>query len=270
MFFPKLRRKAKWVFAFLALAFALSFVVAGVGTGFGSGFGDYLSELFNRQPDSSVSIEEARAAVAKNPRDSEAQLTLANAFIQEGQSDQAIEALVKYTGDVKNDEDALQQLAALYLTQANEAQQRAAGAQVEGAQAFFSSEIRNPESKVTQALPVGPVTQLEQTDAGKTYSDALTQAQSATKEAAIWVALTSSAPGAHVLLRARPLLAAVAERRPGDHRVRDLPAPRPERRERGAGARARAEELKKHQSAGHRHRRRRVSRVLPSMVSGNA
>jgi tetratricopeptide (TPR) repeat protein len=195
MFFPKLRRKAKWVFAFLALAFALSFVVAGVGTGFGSGFGDYLSELFNRQPDSSVSIEEARAAVAKNPRDSEAQLTLANALIQEGQSDQAIEALVKYTGDVKNDEDALQQLAALYLTQANEAQQRAAGAQVEGAQAFFSSEIRNPQSKVSQALPIGPVTQLEQTDASKTYSDALTEAQGAyAKEAAIWAALTKLQP----------------------------------------------------------------------------
>ena len=56
MFFPKLRRKAKWVFAFIALAFGLSFVVAGVGSGFGSGIGDYLSELFNRQPGTDVNF----------------------------------------------------------------------------------------------------------------------------------------------------------------------------------------------------------------------
>ena len=195
MFFPKLRRKAKWVFAFLALAFALSFVVAGVGTGFGSGFGDYLSELFNRQPGTNVSVEDAREAVRANPRDSEAQLQLANALIQEGRSEEAIAALVTYTDEVKNDEDALQQLAALYLTQANEAEQRATAAQIEGARAFFSSELRDPESKLFQGLPVGPVTQLEQQDASKAYSDALTAAQGAYgKEAAIWLRLTELQP----------------------------------------------------------------------------
>jgi len=38
MFFPKLRRNAKWVFLFLALVFALGFVGFGVGAG-GVGFG---------------------------------------------------------------------------------------------------------------------------------------------------------------------------------------------------------------------------------------
>ncbi len=41
MFFPKLRRNAKWVFLFLALVFALGFVGFGVGAG-GVGIGDVL------------------------------------------------------------------------------------------------------------------------------------------------------------------------------------------------------------------------------------
>ena len=39
MFFPRLRRHAKWMFVFLALVFALGFVGFGVGAG-GTGIGD--------------------------------------------------------------------------------------------------------------------------------------------------------------------------------------------------------------------------------------
>ena len=45
MFFPRLRRQAKWVFVFLAFVFALSFVFFGVGSG--SGIGDLLRGNFN-------------------------------------------------------------------------------------------------------------------------------------------------------------------------------------------------------------------------------
>src|ERR671937_244043 len=41
MFFPKLRRQAKWMFVFLALVFGIGFVGFGVGSG-GVGFGDIL------------------------------------------------------------------------------------------------------------------------------------------------------------------------------------------------------------------------------------
>ena len=41
MFFPKLRRQAKWMFVFLALAFGVGFVGFGVGGG-GLGIGDIL------------------------------------------------------------------------------------------------------------------------------------------------------------------------------------------------------------------------------------
>ncbi len=197
MFFPKLRRKAKWVFAFLALAFALSFVVAGVGTGFGSGFGDYLSELFNRQPgtDDQVSLEDARERVAKNPKDAKAQLALANAAAGEQRIDEAIAALVAYKELRPRDQDALRQLAGLYLEKASAAEQRAQAAQERGAEAFFSNEISDPNSKVGQALGAGPLVSSEQQDVSQAYSTAMTEAQDAyTKEAATWKELAALDP----------------------------------------------------------------------------
>ena len=197
MFFPKLRRKAKWVFAFLAVAFALSFVVAGVGTGFGSGFGDYLAELFNRQPGSGdqVSLDEARGRVAKNPKDPKAQLALATAAGAEQKTDEAIAALVAYKALKPKDQDALRQLAGLYLAKASDAEQRASEAQQRGAEAFFGSEVTNPASKVSQAVGVAPLTQSEQQDVSQAYSTALTEAQDAyTKEAAVWKELTELNP----------------------------------------------------------------------------
>ncbi len=44
MFFPKLRRQAKWMFVFLALAFGIGFVAFGIGGTGGSG----ISDLFQR------------------------------------------------------------------------------------------------------------------------------------------------------------------------------------------------------------------------------
>ena len=71
MFFPRLRRRAKWVFAFLALAFALAFVVAGVGSGFGSGLGDYLADIFNRQPGANANAADARDEAVADPTNHE-------------------------------------------------------------------------------------------------------------------------------------------------------------------------------------------------------
>src|SRR5215208_8243830 len=46
MFFPKLRRQAKWMFVFLALVFGLGFVLFGVGSGSG-GLSDLLQGNFD-------------------------------------------------------------------------------------------------------------------------------------------------------------------------------------------------------------------------------
>ena len=48
MFFPKLRRRAKWVFLLLAIAFGVGFVAFGVGTGVGgTSIGDVLRDIFS-------------------------------------------------------------------------------------------------------------------------------------------------------------------------------------------------------------------------------
>jgi cytochrome c-type biogenesis protein CcmH/NrfG len=196
MFFPKLRRRAKWVFAFLAVAFALAFVVAGVGTGLGSGFGDYLADLFNRQPGTEeTSLAQARERVRENPRDAEAQLALATALQGEGRTDDAILALDAYTKLRPNDAEAFQALAGLYAIKATAAEQRAQAAQVEGSAAFFGNELSDPSGALAEQLGTDPITQYLQQQTSQAYQTAFTQAQEARRqEAAAWRELTQLEP----------------------------------------------------------------------------
>ena len=69
MFFPRLRRHAKWMFLLLALAFGLGFVGFGVGAG-GVGVGD----IFRGAGTGSgiPSVSEAEKRVSENPKDPQA------------------------------------------------------------------------------------------------------------------------------------------------------------------------------------------------------
>ena len=64
MFFPRLRRHAKWMFLFLALAFGLGFVGFGVGAG-GIGIGDVFRDAAGGTGVPSISDSEQR--VLENP-----------------------------------------------------------------------------------------------------------------------------------------------------------------------------------------------------------
>jgi tetratricopeptide (TPR) repeat protein len=112
MFFPKLRRQAKWVFVFLALVFALGFVVFGVGSGGGIGLGD----LFNSGGSSKASASEsdAREKIKKNPENAQAYQELSNALQTKGDLRGAANALAKYTALRPRNADALASLAGLY------------------------------------------------------------------------------------------------------------------------------------------------------------
>ncbi len=122
MFFPRLRRHAKWMFLFLALVFALGFVGFGVGAG-GIGFGDVIRDAAGGAGQPSISSAEQR--VLDNPKDAKAFQDLSTAYQAAGKTDAAIEALQSYTQLRPKDTDALRQLAALYLQKASDAQQRA-------------------------------------------------------------------------------------------------------------------------------------------------
>jgi Flp pilus assembly protein TadD len=127
MFFPKLRRQAKWVFVFLALVFGLGFVVFGVGSGGGIGLGD----LFNSGGSSKQTASEskARQEIKKNPKNAQAYQDLANALQTQGDLRGAAAALATYTKLRPKNVEALTSLAGLYTAMGTRIQPQITAAQ---------------------------------------------------------------------------------------------------------------------------------------------
>ena len=129
MFFPRLRKQAKWVFVFLALVFGLGFVGFGVGAG-GVGVGD----IFRGSGGGEVeSVSDAREKTEERPRDPQAWRDLATALETEGENAQAIAALETAVELDAADAGALRQLAGLHLALASERQQEGQLAQIAAA-----------------------------------------------------------------------------------------------------------------------------------------
>jgi tetratricopeptide (TPR) repeat protein len=124
MFFPKLRKQAKWMFVFLALVFGLGFVLFGVGSGSGGLTDLFQGDLFGSSDPAEKDAENARDRIAKNPNDAEAYRLLATASQTRGERDDAITALQKYRTLRPKDMDAASELAALYLQRAEAARAR--------------------------------------------------------------------------------------------------------------------------------------------------
>jgi tetratricopeptide (TPR) repeat protein len=132
MFFPRLRRHAKWMFVFLAVALGGGFVLFGVGAG-GTGVGD----LFRGNGGTSgvPSISSAQKKTQQDPTDTEAWRELSTALQTDGQTDEAIDAQEHVVVLAPKDTDALRELASLYLSQANEKQRIAQTVQTRAAYA---------------------------------------------------------------------------------------------------------------------------------------
>jgi tetratricopeptide (TPR) repeat protein len=114
LFFPGLRRHAKWVFVLLALVFAGGFVFLGVGSGSG-GLGDILQGWIGQGGGASgPSISKLESKARAHPKDATAFRELATAYAGKQQTDKAIGALERYTLLRPSDADALQELAAQY------------------------------------------------------------------------------------------------------------------------------------------------------------
>ena len=114
MFFPKLRKQARWVFALLAVVFAGGFVFLGVGSG--SSVGDLLqgnwSDLFGGSGSTAdKDADKAREEIAKHPDDAQAYRDLATALEAGKHPDEAIAPLEKYRTLRPKDTDALGELA---------------------------------------------------------------------------------------------------------------------------------------------------------------
>jgi tetratricopeptide (TPR) repeat protein len=130
MFFPRLRRHAKWMFVFLAIALGGGFVLFGVGAG-GTGVGDILRG--GGSSSGVPSISSAQKQTQENPKDVQAWRDLSTALQTDGQTTEAITAQKRVVALAPKDADALRELAGLYLAQATAKQQAAQIIQVQAA-----------------------------------------------------------------------------------------------------------------------------------------
>ena len=236
MFFPKLRRKAKWVFLLLAIAFGVGFVAFGVGTGVGgTSIGDVLRDIFSSSS-GGQDLDSLKEDAAKNPKDPSAQIGYANALQAAGQTATAVAVLQKYTTANPKDADALRQLAALWGAQATKARNEAQAAAVVAAQATAGQTQAPTDSPFLQQVQGNKIAEVISTEANNRATAANTRAQNAYREAAkVYQDLTLLTPDdAERLSPARGRIAERERPRSGDRRLQAVPRARPRRRERPA------------------------------------
>ena len=126
MFFPKLRRQAKWMFVFLALAFGIGFVAFGIGGTGGSG----ITDLFQRGGSTGgPSVSDAQKKIDKG--NLAAYKDLADAYRADGKPDDAIAAGEKYVEARPKDYDFIRILASEYEGKANKLRAEATAIQEE-------------------------------------------------------------------------------------------------------------------------------------------
>jgi regulator of sirC expression with transglutaminase-like and TPR domain len=183
LFFSRLRKRAKWVFIFLAVVFAGGFVLFGVGSSNVSG----LSDIFNGiggggsgQP----SVSKAEKATQKNPKDAAAWKTLAAAYDTTGDIPSAISAWATYTTLRPKDVDGLQALATDYEQQFSTQTQMAAAAQAEAQNTQGTQFAPPPTSPLGRALNSvsDPIAQAASLGANQRFNTALQTRQATAQQ----------------------------------------------------------------------------------------
>jgi tetratricopeptide (TPR) repeat protein len=185
MFFPRLRRQAKWMFVFLALVFGLGYVIFNVGgTIPGVGLGDVLSDL-GQNSAGGVSEGDARDKIKDHPNDPTGYYDLATALQRNGKNEEAIAPLGRYLELKPRDRTALGMLAGLHLTKARRAQEDAARAQFELTQ-LTGGDVLTPgaSSQFGQSFGQGRITQLLSEDLTQRLSQSYVSAQESYRGAA--------------------------------------------------------------------------------------
>jgi tetratricopeptide (TPR) repeat protein len=156
MFFPKLRRQAKWVFVLLALSFSVGFVVFGVGSGGGIGLGDLLQGSSGGT--NSPSISDAQKKIDKG--DLVAYKELADAYRQDGDLDQAIAADEQYLKVRPKDYEYMRTVAGDYEGRANRQRDEATAIQDQVTSSTGGSTFAPPgNSRLGRALAPGRIDQ---------------------------------------------------------------------------------------------------------------
>jgi tetratricopeptide (TPR) repeat protein len=164
LFFVRLRRHQKWLYALLAVIFGLSFAGLGVGSGNGGGLESLYNGIFGGSGGSSVSKaqDEIKKDPAKGYRD------LATAYEQQGNPALATKALTSYLAVKKDDATTWGELGGLELTAGSKAATQYQQAQ-QAAQAADPSAPFLPSGTLGAAVGQNP-----------TYADASQKASTRT------------------------------------------------------------------------------------------
>ena len=177
MFFTKLRRHAKWMFVFLALAMGLGFVVFGIGSDQGTGIGDILRDGGGAS-NGGLSVGDAREQLEENPNSAPAKLALATALQEDGETDEAITVLTDYIEQRPKDEEALRELAGLHLGRANAYAQDAQLVQLRASYLTFGSTFENPlQGTDGNSIGTDPIDDAISTQLSQQINAAYTRAQ---------------------------------------------------------------------------------------------
>lgn len=204
MFFPRLRRQAKWVFVFLALVFAVGFVAFGVGSG-SSGISDILRGNFFGGGGTSTSslVKQKQQAIARNPQDISAYLDLAGLYQQDQDETNALATLSKAEQVAPKNFDVLNRIAGIYSGQAELERQAAQNAQIVYFESTVSPPGLDPSSTLGQAISGDPYSDVLKTRANEAYSkmvSAFTKAETAYKKLVTAAAGTSQEANAQLQL----------------------------------------------------------------------
>ena len=156
MFFPRLRRQAKWMFVFLALAFGIGFVAFGIGGAGGSG----ISDLFARSGSSTggPSVDEAQNKIEDGNLAAYKELT--EAYRAENKPDEAIAAGERYVTARPKDYEFMRTLASDYEGKATKLREEAAAVQEDlTAKTGGTTFGLPPNSPLGRALGMGRIDQ---------------------------------------------------------------------------------------------------------------
>jgi cytochrome c-type biogenesis protein CcmH/NrfG len=189
LFFQRLRLHAKWAYVLLAVAFAATFALLGVGSG-STGISDAFQNLFNSNGSSGTSISSLQHKVQQHPQNANAWRDLATAYEQKQRTQDAVNALERYTALRPKDQGALAELASEYSSLATQyatdytnAQNTAAAESSPGS--VFAPPASTPFGKAFNdpgALK-DPIGAAVQTQTSTAQSDAYTKYQDAQKNA---------------------------------------------------------------------------------------
>lgn len=174
LFFMRLRRGQKWLYAVLALVFAVTFAGVGVGSG-SNGLSDLYSGLFGS---GNNPVSKANGEIKKDPKNPKGYRDLATAYETKGDTAQAITALQGYLGLKKKDGNVWAELGGLQMTQGQTYVTQYQAAQ-QAAQLADPSAAFQPGGSLAQAVGTNPAyqgaAQQASTQTSALYQKAITE-----------------------------------------------------------------------------------------------